>query len=322
MLDFLRRRVPWLGTPIDVHERVTALGGGPLAASVTLAMFLSLFPLLLVGIAALGFVASGNVDFASEVIENLGLEGEAAERVLEAIDTAEDSRRAASVVGFAGLVWAGLGVVGALEAALNVTWQTTGRGITSKLVGVGWLLGAGVLFVASAALGPVLNWLPGPAIVATVLGGVLLDTALFLWMFRTLTNVSVHWRTHLPGAIAGGIGFEVLKLVGGIFVPHAVASSSALYGSLGIVFAMLAWLALLARLTVYCSAFNVVRYEQHHGTVTVELEVPNIEGEVPIEATRGGAVAEAVSEDEAQSATAAGQDEAARDTAGEATTAG
>ncbi len=114
----------------------------------------------------------------------------------------------------------------------------------------------------------------------------------------------------MPGAIAGGVGIEVLKLVGGIFVPRAVASSSALYGSIGIVFAILAWLALSARLIVYASAFNVVRYEGTHGTVTVELQVPRIEGEVPLVATRGGAVAEtvvseaAVSEEEPTDTTA------------------
>ncbi|HKH06499.1 MAG TPA: YhjD/YihY/BrkB family envelope integrity protein, partial [Acidimicrobiales bacterium] len=182
------------------------------------------------------------------------------------------------------------------EAALNVTWQTTGRGLTSKLVGVAWLAGAGVLFLGSMALGPVINWLPGPAIVPTVLVGLVLDTVLFLWMFRTLTNVNVPWRTHLPGAIAGGVGLEALKLIGGVYVPHAVSSSSALYGSIGVVFAVLAWLALTARLVVYASTYNVVRYEGHHGTVTVELRVPRIEGEVPLEATRGGAVSDAVTD--------------------------
>ena len=111
-------------------------------------------------------------------------------------------------------------------------------------------------------------------------------------MFRALTNVNVSWKAYVPGAIAGGVGIEVLKLVGGIYVPRAVASSSALYGSIGIVFAILAWLALSARLVVYASAFNVVRYEATHGTVTVDLEVPHIAGEVPVAVTRGGAVAE------------------------------
>ena len=61
---------------------------------------------------------------------------------------------------------------------------------------------------------------------------------------------------------------------------------------LGIVFAILAWLALAARLIVYASTFNVIRHEQRHGTVTVEIRVPRMAGEVPLSATRGGAVEE------------------------------
>ena len=71
-----------------------------------------------------------------------------------------------------------------------------------------------------------------------------------------------------------------------------MASASALYGSLGVVFAILAWLALAGRLVLYASAYNVIRYEREHGTVTVGIEVPHIAGEVPLEATRGGAVNE------------------------------
>ena len=301
MLDWIRRRFPWLSTPLAVHERVNAVGGGPLSSSIALAGFLSLFPLLLVAIAVLGFVSAENTDFPAKVIESLGLKGEAANQMLEVIDTAEGSRRTASVIGVLGLAWAGLGVVGALENALNATWQVTGRGITGKLLEVLWLVGVGLLFLGSISLAPLLNWLPGPAIVGSVLGGAVIDTVLLVWMFQALTNVNVSWKAHVPGAIAGGVGIEVLKLVGGIYVPRAVASSSALYGSIGIVFAILAWLALSARLIVYASAFNVVRYESTHGTLTVELEVPHIAGEVPLVATRGGAVSETVESEAAVS---------------------
>jgi membrane protein len=115
---------------------------------------------------------------------------------------------------------------------------------------------------------------------------------LFVWMFRVLTNVTVPWTDHLPGAIALGLGLGVLQLASGIYLPRAASSWSALYGSLGVVFALLAWLAIAARLVVYAAAFNVVRHEQRHGTVTVGIEVPRIEGEVPLEVTRGGAVSE------------------------------
>ncbi len=47
-------------------------------------------------------------------------------------------------------------------------------------------------------------------------------------------------------------------------------------------------------LIVYGAVLNVVRYEKAEGTVTVEIQVPRIEGEVPLTSTRGGAVDEKV----------------------------
>jgi membrane protein len=293
LVERLTDRFGWLRTPLAVHQRVSAVGGGPLSSAIALAGFLSLFPLLLVGVAVLGFLSANDTDFAPEVVEQLGLTGTAADRVLDVLGTAEDSRRAATVVGFVGLLWAGLGVAGTIRTALNATWQSAGRpGWKAKLIELAWLAGAGVLFLTSMALAPVVAALPGPASVPTVALGVVLDVALFLWMFRVLTSVAVPWTDHLPGAIVGGIGLELLKLVGGVYVPRLVSSSSALYGSLGIVFAILAWLALASRLVVYASTFNVIRHEQRHGTVTVEIRVPRVAGEVPLSATRGGAVAD------------------------------
>ena len=65
-------------------------------------------------------------------------------------------------------------------------------------------------------------------------------------------------------------------------------SASALYGTLGVVFATLAWLLFFGRLVVYSAVLNVVRWEEDHGTKTVGLEVPKVPGEVALEATRAG----------------------------------
>ncbi len=153
-----------------------------------------------------------------------------------------------------------------------------------------WLVGAGLLFISTAALGPVLRWVPGPAKPLTVLLGLTLTTILFVWTYLALGNSNVGWRVHLPGALLVAIGFEVLKAAGAIYVPHIIARSSALYGSLGVVFAVLAWLLVYGRLIVYGAVLNVVRYERVAGTVTAEIEVPRIDGEVPLTTTRGGAV--------------------------------
>lgn len=285
-----RARFRWLDAVLCVTDRFAAIGGGPLSSSIALATFVSLFPLLLVMIAVVGFLSSSDSAFATRLISDLGLEGNAATTVRDALETAEGSRRAASIVGFVGLLWSGLGVVGALQTALNSVWQVRGRGMLDKAVGLGWLAGAGALFLGTAALGPVLSLAPGPVKPLTILLGLLLTTLLFTWTYTSLGNVRVGWRAHVAGALLVATGFEVLKAVGAVYVPRAVASSSALYGSLGVVFAVLAWLLLYGRLIVYGAVVNVLRHEAEAGTVTVQIEVPRIDGEVPLSATRGGAV--------------------------------
>ena len=289
-----RERWAWLDHATSVHERFVAIGGGPLSSSIALASFVTLFPLLLVIIAVIGFVSSGDSEFASSLVRDLGLEGRAAEVVQDSIDTAEGSRRAASVVGLLGLLWSGLGVVGSLTRALNAAWQAKGRGMVDRLYALRWLAGAGALFLITAALGPLLRWAPGPVKPLTVLAGLIVTTVLFLWTYSSLGNSNVGWRVHLPGALLVAVGIEILKVIGAVVVPAAVASSSALYGSLGVVFAVLAWLLVYGRLIVYGAVLNVVRYERGAGTVTVEIEVPRIEGVVPLTTTRGGAVDEMV----------------------------
>jgi membrane protein len=253
---------------------MSEINGNQLAASVTLSAFLALFPLLLVAIAAIGFVSSNDPNLGADLVENLGLKGEAATTLTDAIAAAEKSRRTASAVGLLGLLWTGLGLVAALQYAFNTTWQAKGRGLRDRLIGLLWLGGAFVIFAASFGITTGLNFLPGFLAPIGVLTGFAVSFALWLWAMKVLPNHDVGWKALVPGAALGAIGFEVLKAVGSIYVPRIVASSQALYGTLGIVFATLAWLLFFGRLLVYASVLNVVRWEEDHGTVTVEVERP------------------------------------------------
>jgi membrane protein len=286
-LHALGRRYPWLGRALRVQERYSELNGNHLASAITLAGFISLFPLLLVAIAVLGFFSHQSLDLESDVVDRLGLTGEAATIVTEAIERAEQSRKAASVIGVAGLLWSGLGLVAAIQYGLNTVWQVKGRGLRDRLSGLGWLAGAALLFLASFAATAAIGFVPLLAPLGIVVGlGV--GVALWLWTLKVLPNGDVGWKALLPGAVVGAVGMELLKVVGSIWVPKAVASSSALYGSLGVVFAVLAWLLFFGRLIVYAAVVNVVVWEDRHGTVTVDVEVPRVPGEVPLEATRAG----------------------------------
>ncbi|MGH9182817.1 MAG: YihY/virulence factor BrkB family protein [Acidimicrobiales bacterium] len=289
-VETLPSRWSWLGLAVAVQKRFGELHGGYLAAAVTMAAFLSLFPLVLVAIAVVGFFSAGSADLPVRLSDVLGLppDGEAAQAVTRAVAQAEAGKAAASVVGLAGLLWTGLGLVGALAYVLNAAWQVKGRGWRDKVLGLAWLVGASALFVISFAVTAVVGFLPSLFAPVNLLVGMGVSTGLFLWSSKVLCNRDVGWRPLVPGAVVGAVGFEVLKVVGGVYVPRAVASSSALYGSIGVVFAILAWLFLFGRLLVYASIVNVVTWERRHGTVTVELEVPSLPGEVPLRGTRAG----------------------------------
>lgn len=283
------KRWPALGTALRVQHRFDELHGGYLGSAVTLSAFLALFPLLLAVVGVLGLVSHGAADLPGRVIANLGITDPTTTKLLrDAFATAESSGKAASVIGLVGLLWSGLGLVAAIQFALDSVWQAPGRGLKDKVYGLAWLVGAGLLFGASFALTFVLHRLPGPVWPLVIVGNLAIGVLLWLWTFHILTNRDIGWKPLLPGAVLGAIGLQVLQVVGGIYVPRLVTSSSALYGTLGVVFAILAWLLFFGRLLVYAGTLNVVRWEEGHGTVTAEIEIPRVPGEVPLTASRGG----------------------------------
>ena len=294
LLGPLAARWKWFATVLRVQDRFDEVHGGYLAAAVTLAAFTSIFPLLLVTVAVVGFLSIDS-DLPTQIIGRLGLTGAAAQAVLDAIEVAQKSRRGALGFGTIGLLWSGLGMVAAIQYAFDNVWQVKGRGLKDKLGGLIWLVGSVVILLVSFGLTAVLNIVPWLAPVSIVLG-LAVNFALWLWTLKALLNVVVPWRALVPGAVLGAVGLEALKLLGSIFVPRAVSASSALYGSIGVVFAILAWLFFFGRLAVYVAVVNVVRWEDVHGTVTVEIELPKHPDAdvVPVEATRAGEAKEPI----------------------------
>ncbi len=276
---------------LAVQDRYSELHGGELASAITLSAFLSLLPLLLVGIAVFGFFsAASSKDLAVETVNSLGLDtsSDTANLITEAIRTAESSRKAASVVGLAGLLWTGLGLVSALQSAWNIAWQVPGRGLRDKAVGLAWLAGAGVLFAGSFVLSAGAQLLPAYLTPLGIVAGLATGVGLWLWTAHTLPNRQVGWKALLPGALLGAAGFEILKVVASVIVPRVVASSSDLYGPVGVVFAVLGWLLLFGRLVVYAAVLEVVLWEKRHGTVQLTIEAPARPGVAPVSATRAG----------------------------------
>ena len=158
----------------------------------------------------------------------------------------------------------------------NRAWQVQDRGLRDKAISVLWLVGAAVILVASIAATTLVRFLPAVLAPVGILVGVLVSFALFLWTEKVLADLNVGWRPLVPGAVVGAIGLEALKALGAFVLPNMVANSSALYGTLGVVFALLGRLLIFGRLVVYTAVVNVVLYEAKRGTVTSTVELPRI----------------------------------------------
>lgn len=256
-------------------ERFKEVKGTHLAGAITLAGFLSLLPLLLLAVAVLGFVAAGRVELDGEVAGRLGLGPDASTLVTDVIANARDNRGAISVASALALLWSGSRVVAANQFALNTAWGTeAARGARAKLVGLAWLAGVGGLFLASIGAGAVSAALLPPWLVSVgLVVSLALDVALWLWTFSMLVNNDEGWRAHLPGAVLGAVGTGVLKAVGSFYLPRSVASASALYGPIGVIFALLLWLLLFGRLVVLAASLNSV-WAQARAAVSLAQPAP------------------------------------------------
>jgi membrane protein len=291
-LEPILERVPLVRRGYEVHLRYSELRGNNLAASVAFQAFVSLLPLLLLLVSIMGFVSAySGADVAGRIVANLGLTGTAAALIQDTVTAAETRRSVAGPVALIGLLWSGLGLVNALQYAFNQVWQVEERGLKDKAVGAGWLTGAAVIFVGASAVTTVLRWLPGFAKPLGLVAGLAINFGLWLWTSKVLPNREVGWRPLIPGAVLGAVGMETLKWVGAFYLPHMVANSSQLYGTLGVVFAVLAWLLIFSRLVIYSAVLDVVLHERKAGTVRAVVEVPAQENVEPgDDMTRSGRV--------------------------------
>lgn len=259
-------------------RRFNQLNGRANAAAITLYGFLALFAITLLAVAAVGFIDSGRQDVAANIVEFLGVTGTAAKTITDAVDKARQTREVASIVGLVGLIWTGSGFALAMANAYDVAWHVPHRATRERLLGLGWLLGFGVIIAVSVYVTSFIERLPIAVAPLVFLAGSAINTALWLWTSWVLPNRRAPWRALLPAAAIGGVAFEMLKIAGGIIVPRLVAKSSALYGTIGVVFALLAWLLILGRLVVMMTVLEVMGWEKQHGTEVVELRGPALPG--------------------------------------------
>jgi membrane protein len=253
------QRHSWVSFSVAVQRRFGAERGANLAAAISMRAFVSLFPVLVLAIAFVGFLGGDPRQIADDIVRELGLSGRAADTITDAVKTAQHTKVAGSVIGIIGLLWAGTGLAASLTATWNQVWRIPGGGVRGRTLGFAWLLGGLVLF-ALAVFGLSLVGGSGALPEIGIVAGVLVNTLGFLWTAWVLPTRRLSFREMLPAAIVGGVCLEVLKIVGTFVIPRIVSRSSELYGTIGAVFALLVWFLVIGRVVVYVALIEHVAW--------------------------------------------------------------
>lgn len=190
------------------------------------------------------------------------------------IATIIENRTGAGLIGAAGLVWTGMGVVEASRFALGRTYRTGPR--------PGFLKRKGAVLANLLALGPLaLAGVVGTSLIAGIdagtprgfaletLGWVLVaaaGVALFMVSFRLLIRrPGPPWRELWPGAVLAAAGWVGLQLFGAFYITRVVTRATAVYGSFAAVVGLLILLSLAARLFLFAATLNAVLMERDPG---------------------------------------------------------
>lgn len=225
--------------------------------------FVAIYPLLLVVVTVLGFVGA----------PSLGHHLVATLHQFPIVGPQFDPGHAGSslhgsrlglVVGLAGLLYGAQGVTQTAQQSMVTVWNLSDQQVPGFLDrlrrSLGGLVVIGGTFVVNAGLAALATGTgqAGPVRALVIAGMALVNLALFTGAFRILTPTAIPLRSLGPGAAVASVGFTFLITLGSGLVQHQIRRSSATYGQFGVVIGLVAFLFLLAKITLYGAELNSV----------------------------------------------------------------
>jgi membrane protein len=255
------RKRPWPQRVVCYLRRLSdaymAHQCGLMACACAYCALLSLVPVLIVGIAVLGFVVGGSQQALDGVIHTIrGYIPISPLFLRETLGHVLQDRRIIGVFGMIGLIYAAHQTFLALQPAMNLIWVVpeTRHWAQQRLIALGAtfltivLLGADLIASSEIAgvLGqdlPLLSIKAQAMLLRVGLGLVplLLTTLLFALLYKTLPAREVSWKPALVGAVVAALLWEATKILFGLFVVYS-HSYDRLYGSLSSLVILFVWM--------------------------------------------------------------------------------
>ncbi|MDN3357112.1 YihY/virulence factor BrkB family protein [Actinomadura sp. DC4] len=249
--------------------------GDRMAAALSFYGFLSFFPLVALAYAVTGYAVAISPHARDSVAQAIDQILPELSRRLP-VDQIAQAKAGASVFALLGLAWSGLGWIGVWRESLRTIWQGAdgeGNAVVNRLrdLGVLCLLGLALLAsvvlssAASSATHAVLGWVglgdvPGAGTLLRLIAlsvAIVADGLIFFILFTTLAGTKATWRQLLRGCLFGAVGFEVLKLVGALFIAHTVHNP--VYASFAVIAGLVVWIYLSSRFILFTAAWTATR---------------------------------------------------------------
>lgn len=259
-----------------------------MAAAIAFYGLLSVIPLLLLGLAALGFFLGSSEEAVGRILEVTYefLPPEGLEKVDQALTSLIEKRTLAGGLGLLSLLWVGHGTFEAIEQSINVIYEvkeTRGffrRKLTSFLL----MVLTGTLFLSALALssiatalralgGRVLAFLPLPflqemaaqfslitwnALLSSI--PMVLITSMFVIIYTIAPTRKIWFSSALVGGVVAGVLWQLTKVAYGWYILN-YAGYDRIYGPLGAFIGLILWIYYSANILFFGAEVAEANFE-------------------------------------------------------------
>lgn len=260
----IRQRWDIADLALDVFTGYREHRSSRTAAALTYYSFLSLFPLLLVFTTIVGFVLEDNKDLQERIVDSVIAKIPLIGDQIIHDPTALTTEPWVLISGLVLALWAGMRAFVGIFSAFDDIADTPLDGRTNlpmrRLLALLTITVVGVSQVATAVLSALIGVAGFPNISRVLLlaSSVLISSVVLGAAMHWLRSIRPSWRSVVPGAIVGGIGFAVLQVLGTTLVGRALVNAGAIYGTFASVIALMAWLNFHAYITLIAAELNQV----------------------------------------------------------------
>jgi membrane protein len=267
-LDEWQRRHRVLGVPLAIVYKFFDDQGGYLAAVVTHYAFVAILPLLLIASSVLGFVLQGHPQLEQQILTSALAQFPIVGDQLGQPGGIKGSGWAVAI-GIVASTYGAIGLAQATQNAVSVVWAIPRNSrlnpVVSRFRSLLWLSLAGLAIVVIALLSSLGSHLEvfgtdvGIGVRSLVRAAiVVVDTLVLAVMMRLCTPQKDSLRDVLPGAAVIALLWQLLQMVGGVYVSHVIAHASEMNGIFAVVLGLIALLYIAGVMAILGLETNVV----------------------------------------------------------------